>query len=78
MAPRRRPRGSLIDPAQLGYAIERVSKDRLDKIAAKAGVSSAVMLEHIIDNVALTGRGLPVTWPETTELIDGELPIDTA
>ncbi len=78
MAPRRRPRGTRLDPVPLGYVVERAAKTRLDKIAENAGVSSAVMLEHIIDSVALTSRGLPVTWPEPTELLDGELPIDTA
>ena len=77
MAPRRRPRGSLIDPVPLGYVVERAAKDRLDKIAEKAGVSSSVMLEHIIANLELTSRGLPVTWPTSTDQRDGELPIDT-
>ncbi|CAI7614675.1 unnamed protein product [Penicillium discolor] len=65
MAPRRRPRGSLVDPVPLGYVVERSAKERLDRLADQAAVSSAVI------------RGLPVTWPEQ-ELHDGELPIDAA
>jgi hypothetical protein len=75
MAPRRRPRGSLVDPVALGYEVERASKERLDRVAEIAGVSSAVMFEHVIDNLVLTDQGLPVTWPEKSR--DGELPIDS-
>lgn len=77
MAPRRRPRGSLIDPQPLGYVVEGRSKKKLDDIADAAAVSSAVMFEHIMEHLELTGRGLPVTWPEQ-ELHDGELPIEPA
>lgn len=77
MAPRRRPRGTLVDPVPLGYVVERSAKDRLDRLADQAAVSSAVMFEHIIENLELTSRGLPVTWPEQ-ELHDGELPIEAA
>ncbi len=77
MAPRRRPRGSLVDPVPLGYVVEREAKKKLDRIADQASVSSAVMFEHLIEHLELTVRGLPVTWPEQ-ELHDGELPIDAA
>lgn len=77
MAPRRRPRGSLVDPVPIGYVVERTAKDRLDQIADLASVSSAVMFEHIMEHLELTSRGLPATWPEQ-ELHDGELPIDSA
>lgn len=77
MAPRRRPRGSLLDPVPLGYVVEREAKQKLDRIADQASVSSAVMFEHIIEHLELTARGLPTTWPEQ-ELNDGELPIDSA
>lgn len=76
MAPRRRPRGSLVDPVNMGYEVERVAKERLDRVAEIAGVSSAVMFEHIIGHLELTDQGLPVTWPENPR--DGELPIDAA
>lgn len=75
MAPRRRPRGTLVNPVPIGYVVEREAKDRLDQIADQASVSSAVMFEHIMEHLELTGRGLPVTWPDQ-ELRDGELPID--
>jgi len=61
----------------MGYVVERASKEKLDRIADQAAVSSAVMFEHIMKHLELTGRGLPVTWPEQ-ELRDGELPIDAA
>jgi len=65
-----------VDPVPLGYVVERNSKERLDRIAKLASVSSAVMFEHIIEHLELTTRGLPATWPEQ-ELHDGELPIDS-
>lgn len=73
MAPRRRARGSLVDPVNLGYEVERAAKSRLDRVAELAGVSSAVMFEHIMQNIELTDQGLPATWPENPR--DGELPI---
>jgi len=60
----------------MGYVVERSAKERLDKIAERAGVSSAVMFEHIVANLELTDQGLPRTWPASPR--DGELPIDTA
>lgn len=75
--PRRRKRGTLVDPVPLGWAVERPTKERIDALARNAGVSSAVMLEHIVANLVVSDRGLPATWPDPP-LKDGELPIDTA
>ncbi|WP_454115742.1 hypothetical protein [Microbacterium lacticum] len=77
MAPRRRPRGTLVDPVSVGYVVEAEAKRKLDDVADLAGVSSAVMFEHIMKHLELNGRGLPITWPQQ-ELHHGELPIDTA
>lgn len=60
----------------MGYEVERVAKARLDRVAEIAGVSSAVMFEHIIEHLELTDQGLPLTWPANPR--DGELPIDSA
>lgn len=57
----------------MGYEVERSAKERLDRVAEIAGVSSAVMFEHIMQNIELTDQGLPVTWPANPR--DGELPI---
>lgn len=75
MAARRRPRGSLLAPVAIGYVVEKEAKDRLDRLAELAGVSSAVMFEHIIGKLEVNTRGLPVTWPQQ-ELNDGEIAID--
>lgn len=58
----------------MGYEVERAAKARLDRVAEIAGVSSAVMFEHIMSNVQLTDQGLPASWPANPR--DGELPID--
>lgn len=64
---------------RLGWAIEERRKQRLEALAAHAGVSGAVFLERLIDHTVdeLNERGLPPWWPEQ-ELRDGELPIDSA
>lgn len=72
----RRPRGTLHDPVSLGWEVERQAKERLEKLAERAGVSRAVMFEHIMANVEITLQGLPATW--SSEPRDGELPIDAA
>ena len=77
MAPRRRPRGTLLDPVSMGYEVERASKAKLDAVAERAGVSSAVLFERMVEHLELTDQGLPVWWPEELSR-DGELPIDSA
>lgn len=74
MAPRRRPRGSLVDPISVGYVVEQASKDRLDAIAQNAGVSSSLMYEQLIEHVELTDQGIPVWWKPLPR--DEELPIN--
>ncbi len=76
MAPRRRPRGSLVDPVNLGYEVERASKAKLERLADNAGVSGAVMFEHVMEHLSVTAQGLPASWPAQQR--DGELPIDPA
>lgn len=76
MAAYRRPRGTMRDPIRTGYEIERAAKERLDTLAAHAGVSSAFYFERLIENVELTDQGLPVWWPEDRSSAE-ELPIDS-
>lgn len=61
----RRPRGTRVDPVPLGYAIERDSKSQLDAMAARAGVSTSVFIERMVDHVQteLDPEGRPVWWP---------------
>ena len=77
MAIQRVPRGTRVETARLALGIERSKKDRLDQLAAHAGVSSAAFVEAVIDHLEteLTDRGLPNWWP-APEPKDGELPID--
>lgn len=72
----RRKRGTMIDPVPVGYKIERSRRSRVQQLAENAGVSGAVMLEFIIDQVQVTDQGLPVGWPENSR--DEELPIEMA
>jgi len=74
MAPRRRPRGTLVDPINVGYEVERPSKELFEALAERCGVSGAVFFEHVVANIPLNDEGLPTWWQnKTTE----ELPIDS-
>lgn len=75
MAVRRRPRGTLLDPVNMGYQVERVSKEQFDAIAERAGVSSAVLFEAVVEHLELTDQGIPTWWTPLPR--DGELPIDS-
>jgi hypothetical protein len=73
MAPRRRPRGTLVDPINLGYEVERSSKEQFDQLAERCGVSSSVLFEHVVVNIPLDDNGIPMWWPTQT---NEELPIN--
>lgn len=60
----------------MGYVVERVSKKTFDDVAVRAGISSAVLFELVIDHLELTDQGIP-TWMNPLDR-DGELPIDSA
>jgi len=60
----------------MGYVVERLSKEKFDAIAVKAGISSAVLFEMVVDHLELTDQGLPVWLPAQNR--DGELPINSA
>jgi hypothetical protein len=74
MAPKRRPRGTLVDPVPIGYEVERVAKDKFDAIADRVGVSRAVMFELVVDHLELTDQGIPTWMPPKSR--EGELPIE--
>jgi hypothetical protein len=65
-----------MDPVPMGYVVERPSKEKFDAIAVRAGISSAVLFEQIVDHLELTDQGIP-TWMPPLER-DGELPIGPA
>lgn len=73
---KKRPRGTSVEPVQLGLLVERTAKDRLTLMAEKAGVSRAVMFEYVMENMPIDARGLPEGWPEVEE--DGTLAIFAA
>lgn len=61
MTARRLPKGTRTNPVRLGWAIEVERKALIDDLACRAGVSSAVILEAIIDHVQkdIPDSGLP-------------------
>lgn len=74
---RRLPKGTRVDPVQTPWVIERSAKERFDAMARNAGMSSAALLESVIDHLAsdLTSRGVP-SWLPQPKPDEGELPID--
>lgn len=73
---KKRPRGTSVDPVQLGLVVERSAKARLKLMAERAGVSQAVMFEFVMEHMPIDARGLPESWPEVEE--DGTLAIFAA
>lgn len=73
---KKRPRGTSVDPVQLGMRVERSAKARLELLAERAGVSQAVMFEYVMEHMPIDPRGLPQGWPEIEE--DGTLAIFAA
>ncbi|MDQ0729098.1 hypothetical protein [Microbacterium sp. W4I20] len=65
MAAQRLPRGTRVKPVRVSWLIEEAKKERFEALAADAGVSAAVFLERVIDNLEteLTELGLPEWWP---------------
>jgi hypothetical protein len=76
---KRLPRGTRVAPTRAGWEIETATKERVDKLARRAGVSSSVFIERVIDHLddELTVQGIPSWWPEQ-EPAEDELPIDAA
>lgn len=78
MAAKRRPRGTLVDPVQLGYPVERRNKDRFAAIARHANISAAALFDLLVENMPLDEYGNPLWLQEQLANKDGELPIDSA
>mgnify|MGYP003618307567 CR=1 FL=1 len=78
MAVKRLPRGTRVAPTRAGWEIETARKERVDKLARRAGVSASVFIERVIDHLdgELNIHGIPNWWPDQRP-IEGELPIDT-
>lgn len=59
------------------YAVEAAKKQRIDDLAARAGVSAAVFIESMIDHLdkELGDDGLPAWWPPASLDRQEELPL---
>lgn len=75
MARIQRHRGSIADPVQTSWRIERQTKERADAIAARMGISTSEFIDDLIAHLELTDQGIPSWMPALSR--DGELPIDT-
>jgi hypothetical protein len=74
MTSTRRPRGSIKDPVDLGWRVERGNKERFAQLAARAGMSNAALFDLMVETLELDERGVPTWVPREDE--EGQLPID--
>lgn len=76
MTTARRPRGSIKDPVDLGWRVERSNKERFAQLAKKAGMSNAALFDLMVETLELDDRGVPTWVPRKDK--EGQLPIDKA
>lgn len=76
MAPRL-PRGTRVAPVTAGWEIEKATRERINAIAARSGMSGGALLDQLAEHMPLDERGRAV-WLPAEPLKDGELPIDAA
>jgi len=58
MAPKRCPRGTLVDPFPTGHEVEHVPKDKFDAIADRAGFSRDFTFELVVEQLEHTEQGI--------------------
>jgi hypothetical protein len=66
----------MADPVLPGWRVERETRDKLVRVASKAGISTSELIDLIVENLPLTDQGIPPWMPPLSR--DGELPIDSA
>ena len=68
----------MVRPISLGWTVEQDARDRIDSIAQRANVSSAVFFERMVAHVEteLTDQGVPSWWPVDPTLTSEELLIN--
>ncbi len=75
MKPARVPRDTRIEPVKFGgYVVDKVYREKFERIVDRTGVSGALFLERLIEHLEdeLDERGFPAWWPDK-QLEDGEL-----
>lgn len=79
MTRRQNPRGTRTVSARVSLVVEEASKLSFDRMAIRAGYSSAGFYEAVVKHLEseLTDRGVP-SWLPQPEPLDGELPIEAA
>ncbi len=65
-----------MNPVVTAWRIETETKDRLDGIAERAGISTSELIDEIAAHLELTDQGIPTWLPDLPR--DGELPIEMA
>lgn len=73
MSPTRRARGSVIDPIDISFRVERVNKEHFAFLAKRAGLSNAALFDTMVENIVLDDRGLPTWLPRENK---EQLPIE--
>ena len=73
MTPYKRHRGSVVDPSNLGWRVERANREFFASLANRAGMSNAALFDAMVENITLDDRGLPTWLPRENK---EQLPIE--
>ena len=73
----RRPRGTMVRPTNLGYEVEKTSKDRWEDLAFSLEYSPSELFDLMVENLPLDAYGRP-TWLPARPLKDGMFSVPAA
>ena len=73
----RRPRGTMVQPTNLGYEVELTSKKRWEALAQEVEISPSELFDLMVEHLPLDAYGRPTWFPERP-LKDGMLRVPAA
>lgn len=73
----RRPRGTMVQPINLGYEVEKTSKERWEALAQSLEISPSELFDVMVEHLPLDAYGRP-TWFPDRPLKDGMLRVPAA
>lgn len=77
MTIKRRPRGSMKEPASIGWEVEREVRDHFADLAKSLNYTNAAFLELVMRSLQVDKDGtLNFVVPSEINDIEGQLPID--
>lgn len=73
----RRPRGTMVQPTNLGYEVEFTSKKRWEALAQELEISPSELFDVMVEHLPIDAYGRPTWFPERP-LKDGMLRVPAA